>query len=282
MAQLGSPVTNLFEIGTAEVRVGPLSMANKLTQAYSVGLIDSVSVEVSQDTVTLEGGFPRRTVDSAIVRQNASITCQAHEYSRRNLKVQLGEGIDASPPVDFETLLVSNEALGATVITVTTGDGDEFAEDDIIVIYPDGQPEKVSVCRVASVDGDNVTLDSGTPTLFAYDGTVDTIKIFLGHSVAIGGSPATQYFAVSVISQERGRDGRPRVWNFWKASVASGLSFSTNAENFAGTELKFNALQPAVSEYSSGGDLFHLANIIPTHPVGMLIAGGDLNSELTS
>ena len=71
---LGSPITNKFNIGTAELRVGPMSSANKLLEAHSVGLIDSVSLNVDQEAAQLEGGFPRKLVDTAIIRQSSSIT----------------------------------------------------------------------------------------------------------------------------------------------------------------------------------------------------------------
>lgn len=275
MSQLGSPKTNLFEIGTAEVRIGPMSLANKLTQAYTVGLIDDVTVEISQDSVDLEGNFPRRTVDSAIVRQNATITCNAREYSRRNMKVMIGEGIDAVPPVDYVTTLVTNETAGSVEFDVAAAAGANFAAGDIIVVYTDGHPELVSVVRVSSVATDTITLDSGTPLLHDYNGTVDTVRVFQARPVAIGNNQSTNYFTVSVISKNRGKSGRPRIWNFWKASVASGLTFTTNAEDFAGNELQFKALEPAADEYDTGGDLEHLANVIPDHLVGMMVAGGD-------
>jgi hypothetical protein len=49
----------------------------------------------------------------------------------------------------------------------------------------------------------------------------------------------------------------------------------TNAEDFASTDIEINLLEPAASEYASGGDLVHLNNIIPTNPIGFFAGGGD-------
>ena len=74
MAKLGSPQTTKFSIGTAELRVGVLEKALKLVQGNSVGLIDNATVEVTQESVDLNGGFPKVLVDTAVVSQEATIT----------------------------------------------------------------------------------------------------------------------------------------------------------------------------------------------------------------
>ena len=91
--KLGSPRTTKFSIGTAELRIGPLLEAMKLKQENSIGLIDNATVEVSQESVDLTGGFPKVLVDTAVVSQESSITATLREYSRRNLQVMLGEGV---------------------------------------------------------------------------------------------------------------------------------------------------------------------------------------------
>jgi hypothetical protein len=276
MAAIGAPRTTKFQIGTAEIRVGPLNMANKLTQAHSIGLLDSVTIEVSQDSVDLEGGFPRSPVDTAIIRRVGMVTGTAREYSRRNLRLMLGEGVGATEPSDVASLVVSNAASGATELTVTTGDGAEFTADDLVVIYPEGNPAAISVCRVASIAGDVLTLDADTPTLHAYNGTLASpaIKIFVAQQVAVGGVAETNYFSAQILQVER-KTGRPVGFNIWKSAIASGMNMSTNAEDFASTEVQFKMLEPAAAEYAVGGSLAHLADIIPTHPQGFLFYGAD-------
>ncbi len=268
---LGSPITTKFSIGTAELRVGPLNLANKLLDTHSVGLIDSVSLNVEQEAAELEGGFPRKLVDTAIIRQSVSLTASLREYSRRNINLLVGEGVDAVAPTSFATTLQNNETLGSTSIEVPTGKGASFTAGDIITIYPNGQPEKVSVCRVASIATDTLTLDSGTPTLFAYTAGD---PIYLSRPVALGAVDQTNYFAVMMIQKENS-SGKPLVWSFWKGAIASGLSLETNAEDFSSTELQINLLEPAAVEFGVGGQLNHLANIIPTYPIGLYAGGAD-------
>jgi hypothetical protein len=276
MAAIGAPRTTKFQIGTAEIRVGPLSMANKLTQAHSVGLLDSVTIEVSQDSVDLEGGFPRSPVDTAIIRRVGMVTGTLREYSRRNLRLMLGEGVGSTEPSDVSSLVVSDVAAGATAVTVTTGDGAEFTAGDLVVIYPEGNPAAVSVCLIASISGNVLTLSANTPTLHAYNGTLaaPAIKIYVAQQVAVGGVAETNYFAAQVIQTER-KTGRPVGFNIWKSAIASGMNMATNAEDFASTELQFKMLEPSAAEYGVGGPLAHLASIIPSHPQGLLFYGAD-------
>ncbi len=266
---LGSPVTNKFSIGTAELRIGPLTDANKLLDTHSVGLIDSASLNVEQEAAELEGGFPRKLVDTAVIRQTASITATLREYSRKNILTMLGEGAGVATS-DFGTVLDEQTVVGTT-INVPTGEGTNFAADDIITVYRAGSPEAVSVCRIESVATDALTLDTGTPTLWQYE--IGDL-IFTSRPVPVGSVSQTNYFSVALVQKENST-GRPVVWSFWKGAIASGLSMDTNAEDFASTDIEINLLEPAASEYGAGGDLIHLNNIIPTNPIGFFAGGGD-------
>lgn len=269
---LGSPITTKFSIGTAELRIGPLSSANKLLDSHSVGLIDSATLTVEQEAAELEGGFPRKLVDTAIIRQTSSVNATLREYSRRNIRLLVGEGIGGTAPTDFATT-VDDVTLssGSTSVTVPTGKGASFTAGDLITIYKTSAPEQVSVCRVASIATDTLNLDAGTPTLWDY---AQGDPIFISHQVAIGAVTQTNYFAVTLVQKENST-GRPLVYSFWKGALAAGLTLETNAEDFASTELQINLLEPAAVEYGVGGDLNHLANIIPTHPIGMYAGGAD-------
>lgn len=271
---IGSPRTKKFSIGTSEVRFGPLNMAGKLTQAHSAGLVDQVTVEVAQESVDLLGGFPRIPVDTAITSQNASLTGQLREYSRRNLQLLLGTGVPASQPADVASLVVDDTTAGATSVTVTTGEGANFTAGDIVIIYPDGEPEKVTFTKVDSIAVDVLTLDSNLPTLFDYAGTTSTVRIFNAQPVAVGDVEQTEYFAVQVLQRENAT-GRPIGFHFWKAAINTGLQFQNSAEDFSSSDFGLKFLQPAASEYATGAALEHLAGIIPTYPTGMYLAGGD-------
>ena len=273
MAKLGIAQTTKFSIGTAEVRIGPLSSANKLTQSHSIGLLDDVTLEVSQENIDLQGGFPRTIVDTAIVSQDATVNATLREYSRRNIRVMLGEGVESVAATDASTTLSANAASGATALTLTaalTGASD----GDLVVVYPVGSPSDVSVCEIASGSGGtSLTLNTDTPTLFAYtSGAV----VYLAHHVPLGNVQQTNYFAVQFLQQERST-GRPIGFNFWKASISSGMSLSSNAEDFASTEMQIKIVEPGFQEYDSGGtgDLKHLSTIIPSNPTGLMFGGGD-------
>lgn len=273
MSKLGSPKTTKYSIGTAEVRIGPLSLANKLTQAHSIGLLDTVTVEITQESVDLMGGFPQVPVDTAVISQTSAVTATLREYSQRNLKVMMGEAV-GDFVADVNSLIVTTELAGSIDFDVTAGQGSKFATGDMVVIYPDSRAEEVSVVRVLSVSVDTVTLDAGTPLLFDYDGTGDTINIFKAAEVAVGAIEETNYFAVEVIQLQRGT-GRPVGFNFWKGAISTGMSMGNNATDFASTDLAIKLLEPASIEYGAGADLEHLANIIPSNPIGMYFGGGD-------
>jgi hypothetical protein len=231
-----------------------------------------VTVEVAQESLDLEGGFPKVAVDTAVIKQTSSLTATLREYSRRNLQLMLGEGVSGSEPADFATTLASDAAAAAVSITLDTGAGASVDEGQLLVLYTVGSPEKISVVRVSAITGDVLTLDDGTPLMHAY--TVAGTVVYAAHPVAIGAITQTNYFAVQVLQTERAT-GRPIGYNFWKAAISSGMNDGSNADDFASTELGLKLLVPAAAEYDTGGDLEHLANIIPTHPTGLYFGGGD-------
>ena len=160
MAKLGSPISKKFSIGTAELRIGPLSSANKLLQANSIGLVDNVTLEVAQESVDLLGGFPRVQVDTALVSQTASVTATLREYSRKNFSIMLGLGVP-SVATDVATTASATGSAGGTSLTVTSATG--LAEGDVIVVYKATQPELVQVLKCGSLASNVITLDADTP-----------------------------------------------------------------------------------------------------------------------
>ena len=274
MAKLGSPKTTKFSIGTAEVRIGPMTLANKLTQAHSIGLLDNVTVEVAQESVDLLGGFPQVTVDTAVVSQESSVTATLREYSQRNMQVLMGEAASAGFTADVASLMVTSELVGSTDFDVTAADGSNFSAGDMLVVYPAANPEKIQVVLIDSVLIDAITLDAGTPLLFDMDGTAETVHVFKAAQVPVGAIQETNYFAVQVLQLQRGTN-RPVGFNFWKCAVGAGMTFATSATDFASTDMVIKMLEPAEAEYGAGETLEHLANFIPTNPVGMYFGGGD-------
>ncbi len=274
MPGLGSPRNNAWNIGTAELRVGPLTSANKLMQSNSVGLVDNVNIDFSSTIAKLMGGFPRRTVDTAVTEYLSSITATLREHSRRNLNLLVGGGAGGSA-VDFscatDGTLVAAEA---TSITVETGKGGSFSVGDLIGAYNNSTPEEVMVLRVASIAGDVLTLDTGTPVLFDLKATADGgATIYKAHAIALGGYSTPTPVSVGIVQKDP-TTGRPIGANFWKGIVTSGLKYNTSNE-YGTLDLTIEVLEPAASEYGTGQPLEHLKNIIPTHPIGMIFRGGD-------
>ena len=105
---------------------------------------------------------------------------------------------------------------------------------------------------------------SGTTTVFAAGSTVKMYKAATVPGGAITGVP--NYFAAQLIRQDRGTS-RPVGFNFWKCAISSGLSLSASITEFASLELQLKALEPAATEYASGGVMQHLSNIVTANPV---------------
>lgn len=275
---LGQAITNRFQIGTAEMRVGPMTAASKLTQAHSVGLIDQAGVNYGREVAQLMGGFPRKLVDETPISETTTITGTLREYSRRNLGILLGQGI-LSTTTDVKTTAsgVMTGSAAAPVLPTATTTG--FTAGDTVMVYVVGQPELVAWSIAGTVtSATSVALGAMDSDLFtSINAAVTagaTLRLVKASVVNVGNTTSTTYFAVSLV-QKNLKTGRPMIYDFWKASVQGGLDYGTNADDYASTELTLNVLEPSAADYAVGGDLYHLAAIIPTCPMWKIVDSAD-------
>ena len=267
MATLGAPVTNGFYIGAAELRIGPLSAAQKLTQAHSVGNVEDITYTASQTSVTKMGGYPKKLVATSISTQESKLSAKLGELSWRNINILLGKGVPASVPSDVSTTAAATAAVAATTLSVTSAAG--ITAGKHVVVYPAGFPDKVQVLLVASIATNVLTLSTETPVLISI---ASGDNVFVANQIALGDIDQTNYFSVSVIQKDPS-NGRPTGFSFWKASVSSGMEYAFSTDNFATPSIELSILEPSGVDYATGGPLNHIASIIPTNPVGMRFGG---------
>lgn len=275
---LGQAKTNRFQIGTAELRVGPLTSAGRLTQEHSVGLIDQAAISHTREAAQLMGGFPKKLVDETPISESCTITATLREYSRKNMGILLGQGtLAAATDVNSDATGVMTGTAAAPVLPLTSAAG--FAVDDIVTYYIVGSPEFVAVGVVASISTNNVTVSEMDSALFTKMNALvtagATLRTFKAATIKVGNMSQTEYFSASLVQKDL-KTGRPIVFNFWKVSNQGGMEYGTNADDYASTEMTLSVLEPSAADYDTGGDLDHLADIIPTCPMYMVVNSADV------
>jgi hypothetical protein len=284
---IGAPITKKFKIGTFEVRIGPLSKAGLLTPEHSIGVVDSVALNVEQQSTEVMAGFPQMPADVAITSYVTGLTGTMREYSRRNLNVLLGNGVfapDAAADVKGGTL-VTTSAIAKGATTLTASEATTLAKDDVIVVYSTTRPERVSICRVASDVTASATIGLNSTTPIVAD-TADTnafekaevVKWYKSPIIAVGNISSISYFSVQLLSTDRGTSATTG-FNFWKGTLAAGMKMNMTPAEFASSDLEFKFLIPGRSEYASGGDLEHMSGLIASNPVGLMF---DVSDAATS
>lgn len=266
---LGSPQTEKFPIGTAEIRLAPLAKALKHLPIDSLGVLDDVTIAITNTSVTRSAGFPQRQVASAITENSVSVTGTLGEYSRRNIQILSGEAPEA-PVADAASSLASAATAGATSITLAQGTGSLFAPNQLIVIYIDGRPELLTLAVIDSIDEDTVTLKANSTLLHPYPAGVT--KVFAAQPIGKA-ITKTEYFSIQVI-QTQFTDGRPIAWNFWKGSVTNGLEMALNPTDFSTAPIEITCMEPAAREFQEEGPLFHVADLVIEHPIYLAAPGG--------
>lgn len=265
---LGSPQTDKFPIGTAEIRIAPLALAMKQMPAHSLGCLDDVTISITNTAVQKRAGFPQRQVANAITENVITVSGTVGEYSRRNMQIMAGEAPEVAV-ADVKGILATAQVAGAVSVPLGTGEGAAFVVGGLVTIYIDGKPELITVAKIASIATDTLTLAANTPLLHDYPATVT--RIFAANPIGKA-MVKTSYFSLQVI-QSQFSDGRPIAWNFWKASASNGMELALNPTDFSTTSIELQCLEPTAAEFQVGGELAHLADIIPDYPVYMAAPG---------
>lgn len=274
MAQIGDASTSRFFISQAEVRIGPLTSAMALTQAHSVGLLNSATVTFNIESVDLEAGLPRKLFDTQVISQLGSVSMEMREYSRRNMQMLLGYSPDAYVSRVETTLAAPVTKATGTSIVVQAGDGADFAEGDLVGIYPASAVNQANLtyAEVTGVATDTLSLGPYTlPLLFDY---AANDKVFKATPVAIGANSTTQYFSVQVLGSDR--RGLPVGFIFWKCAMSSGLEVGFNSDDFNSNSGELKILSPSAADLAVGGDLHTVAAQVAKYPLGMSLFGGDV------
>ena len=239
--------------------------AGKLNQSNSIGLVDEATVSVSQDSVDLEGGFPRKLVASAVVRQLGTITATFREYSRRNMDIVLGNGIPGAV-TEAETTLTADVAASVTALPVDDETG--FSVGDIVSVYQTGKPESVSLVKLTSVSTGSLGIAANSLTQ-AYATAGGAINVYKANPIKLGAVSQINYFSATLI--QISSSGKPTVWNIWKCSIGGNVDYATSAEDFASSSMELKILEPGATDIA--GDLAHVADQIADHPMGLATLG---------
>jgi hypothetical protein len=284
---LGTARTKNFQIGSAELRFGALSSAGRLKQSDSAGLIQSASVNFAQNSVDLKAGLPQQLVDSVITETTVTVTAQAYEFTRRNMRLMVNEGTVtgetewsyiSTAVADATDILSSQATTGAKTLKITaTGiSATNLAVNDLVGVYAASSPEKFSVIKLTaiSVTGSVATLtfDAGA-TPMVYDlGSSDKVVAYKINPVSLGKSAETKYFTVDILGKNHASN-QVQGFRFWKAAIQGGLDYSFSNDNFAVTPLTFKILLPTAEEVGVGGALNGIAGLYADHPLGMFWSG---------
>jgi len=254
-----------------------MTEAARLAQGRSVGLVDNVTIGFANTSVDLKGMFPQQIVDTQITEQTGTLKATAREFSRRNIDIMLGNAVSTDVITDVKTTLVDTADVAANAVTFDVISAAGLAVDDVIVIYPEGKPEDVTVSQIASIAVNAITLKTGMGTLVAYPALADSTReyhVFKAHGVAAGNVTKTNYFTASVI-QQKSVSGRPLVWLIWKAANTGSMEQGTSATDYASLAMDYKILAPSNTDVGVGGSLNNVASLIELYPMGARIGGAD-------
>ncbi len=278
MSMLGTPKTSQFIAGAAEVRISALTAAGRQTSNHSVGVIDKWGFMVNNEFVDLKSGFPRTLLDKMLIESTAEVTFTTREGTIRNWNVLTGGAV-----VDYPT------AGGDLVATVDTSTAITAGEDTLVLttdvaftsgmtvsIYSTTDPTKVTISTVSSYTSGTKTLvlTTGLETLadFAQN---EVVKVSKCQTFGAGLNGSVNYFAVQLVYLDR-PTSRPKVVDFWKCSIAAGITVENDGASFAANDWRCGVLVPTGADYATSGPLYHQRVAIPANPLFRLAGPLDI------
>lgn len=116
MANLGSAISNNFQIGQAELRIGTLERAGKLTQADSVGLLKTATVNIAKTYAELKAGETNSRIHSSLTGYDLEVNAEMYEFTRRNLAMSM----KADSASSFSSSADGMKDVSATLGTAVT------------------------------------------------------------------------------------------------------------------------------------------------------------------
>jgi hypothetical protein len=270
MSMLGSPKTSQFVAGAAEVRVSLLTAAGRQTSAHSVGVIDKWGFKVNNEFVDLKSGFPRTLLDKMLIESTAEVSFTTREGTIRNWGVLTGGAVVDYPTAGGDLVATVDTSSGpitaATTSLVLTTDV-TFLAGQTVSIYSTTDPTKVTISTVESYTSGTKTLvlttGLGTLVEFAHD---ESVKVSKCQTFGAGLNGSVNYFSVQLLYIDR-PTSRPKVVDFWKCSIAAGITVENDGASFASNDWTCGVLVPTGADYAASGALYHQRVAIPSNPL---------------
>lgn len=221
----GEAKTAKFMLGTASVMFGPQADVFDLTPAtHGVGLTKSVNVTSEPSFTDLTQGVKNKFVYSVMTGNIVRASCEVYEYTAKNLAYALG--LDGSTVVEetAESTLAAEATLGATSITVATGDGSTFSVGDWILIEGAAN-DQVYARKITAIATDTLDFTRELPEAIPAGSTVRASNL-----IDIGSKADQPFLSCKIVGELA--NGDPISLIFPKIRITNGFSLSFVTDDY--------------------------------------------------
>lgn len=231
-----------FMLGTAEVMIGPRDKLYELNpEEHSLGLVKNFVAEANKEFTELGQGVQNTMVFSRTTGITARCSCEAYEFTAKNLAYALSlDGTQFAPKPGMPLTLTGvsvNNADGTHTLTVDTPATPQALSVGDYVTLREPQNDNITLAKVQSTGVSlTVEVDIGDTKVFSA-GTVVTAANVL----AIGTNSEAQEFAAKVYGQMA--DGTWVAMYYPRVRITSGLSMGFQTDNYGNLPFEFRPMQ---------------------------------------
>lgn len=231
--------SDAFMLGASTLMLGAMDDLYSLNPTdNSIGGVKNVTLELQTTSVDLTLGFPATIADTAVTEASLTGSCEAYEYTAKNLMYACGLDASSETEASGSTTLSADASSADTSISLTSADSVSVGSG-LVIVDPDDATNLIC-CTVTALSDTTATINPELPQDLA-SGAV----VYVADALLLG-APQLDNLAMKIVGEAR--DGSKVAIYMPKVNITQGFNLSFSTEQHGNLPLQFKARTPASSD----------------------------------
>lgn len=218
-------------LGTATVMIGTQAQLFDLNPAeHSIGLVKNVSFNADPAYTDLTQGVKNTLVYSVLTQNEVRASMEVYEFTAQN--IAYGLGLSGSFAANTVTSTVDAEVTSGSDFDVASGDGTNFAVDDIIMIKNDTEDDFI-VRKITAISTDTITVNAAFAQTVKAGATVNVVS-----QLGAGAKTEQPFYSAKIAG--KAANGEPIVLLIPKLRITQGFNIAFSSDDYGNMPFEFS------------------------------------------